>query len=266
MSDPASPVAPAPPRARQAYIALAFDIAMAIAIVLGVSLLCGMGWGLWRGFALAREGAPMHEAMRQLGVPGTVFQVVSTILAMAIAASTLLWWRRRPSREEWRHSLEAARRPGTWAWSIGTAVVTTLAVAVITQLAATVGIHPDPSNDAVVRELMRRSPWLLWPFAVLLAPMYEEVLFRRVFFGRLLEAGRPWAALLVGSSLFALAHELPGVGANGAPATLVLWFAYATMGAGFAFAYRRCGTLWAAVLSHMLHNLFACAMLWWSIT
>lgn len=249
------------PRERGPYAAFALDVLIAIAIVLGVSLACALGWGLVRGIALAREGLDAAQAMQRLGTPGALFQVVSTLLAMGAAAFALLAWRRRPDADERRRSRDAARRPSTWAWSLATAIATSLAVAAITQFAAFAGSQPDPSNEALVRGLMTQSPWMLWPFAVVLAPIYEEVLFRRVLFGRLLAAGRPVAGVCISAALFAIAHEPPGLTGNGLVGTSALLLAYASMGAGFALVYRRTGTLWAAILAHMLHNLIACLML-----
>lgn len=257
-----APETPRGPRERGPYAALALDVLIAVALVLGVSLVCAVGWGLVRAIALTRQGLDAAQAMQHLGTPGPIFQVASTVLAMGGAALALLWWRRRPDAGERSRSLDAARRPSTWAWALGTAIATSLAVAAITQLAASAGSQPDASNEALVRGLMTQSPWMLWPFAVVLAPIYEETLFRRVFFGRMLAADRPYAGVCISAVLFAIAHEPPGLTGNGLLGTSALLLAYASMGAGFALVYRRTGTLWAAILAHMLHNFFACLMLW----
>ena len=250
----------APTRERGPYAALALDVLIAIVLVFGLSIVCVLGWLIVHALASAHDGADLAQTMRHVGTPGAVDQVVTTMLAMGAAALVLLWWRRRPDADERRRSLEAARRPSTWGWAIATAIGTTLAVAAITQLAVFTGSRPDPSNEAIVRGLMTESPWLLWPFTVAFAPLYEEVLFRRVFFGRLQAAGRPIAGILVSAALFAIAHEPPGLTGNTLAGTGVLLLAYAAMGAGFALVYRRTGTLWAAILAHALHNFFACLM------
>ena len=43
-------------------------------------------------------------------------------------------------------------------------------------------------------------------FAVVLAPLYEELLFRRVLFGRLWHAGWPVLGIALSSVIFALVH------------------------------------------------------------
>jgi len=67
--------------------------------------------------------------------------------------------------------------------------------------------------------------------------------------------------MAVSAALFAFAHEIPGSGDGGVAAGLVLWSAYAVMGAVFAWTYRRTGTLWAAILAHGLHNALSLLML-----
>ena len=122
------------------------------------------------------------------------------------------------------------------------------------------GSAPVPTNLALVEEASRQWPVFLFLFAVLPAPAYEELLFRRVFFGRFLAAGRPWLGLLVSSVAFALVHEVPGISANPPLAVVQLWLIYGGMGAAFAWLYWRTGSLWAPFLAHALNNGIALAI------
>ena len=118
-----------------------------------------------------------------------------------------------------------------------------------------------PTNEAMVEEAAARWPVFLTLFVVILAPAYEELLFRRVLFGRFLRAGRPWLGLVLSSLAFALAHEVPFLShGNTLPAMLLLWVVYGGLGAVFAWVYWRTGTLWAAVLAHALNNGIALAL------
>lgn len=228
--------------------AFAIDLALAFAIAFVVLMLCGFAWAATHDPGQAADGAMRREG------PGPLAETIATIAAMGAAAAGLLLWRRRPSAAEWQASLAAARRPSTWGWSLLAAAGITLVLAAIGGGAAALGLQAEPSNDAIVRALLRQSPLLLWVFAVALAPVYEEVLFRRVLFGRFEQAGLPRTGLAVSAALFACAHEIPGAGAAPWAVGLVAWLAYATMGAVLALVYRRCGTLWAAILTHALHN------------
>ena len=116
------------------------------------------------------------------------------------------------------------------------------------------GIEPVPTNLALMEQAITRFPWFLALFAVVLAPAYEELLFRRVLFGRLWQAGRPVLGIVLSSLAFALVHEIPGTSANGPWEIAQLWLVYGGMGAAFAWLYQRTGTLWAPIAAHALNN------------
>lgn len=236
------------PRAYRLAVAFALDLAVAFALGLVAFMLCGFAW------AATHDGGTGADGAHRLVMPGPLAEVLSTVAAMGAAAAGLLLWRRRPSAEEWRHSFAMARLPSTWGMSALAAAILAVVVIGIGAIATGLGLQVEPSNDATLRALQRTHPALLWAFAVCFAPVYEEVVFRRVVFGRFVQAGLPRAGLFVSAALFALAHEAPGLGAHGLAASLVLWLVYATMGVAFALVYRRCGTLWAAILTHALHN------------
>ena len=235
-------------RASGLAVAFALDFAVACALALGALMLCGFAWAATHDLGSAANGG------QRLAMPGPLAEVLSTVAALGAAAAGLLFWRCRPTPEEWRRSLAAARRPATWSTAALAAALLGVAVIAIGAVASGLGLQVEPGNDATLRALQRAHPALLWAFAVCLAPVYEEVLFRRVVFGRFERAGLPRTGLVVSAALFALAHGASGPGAAGSGASLVLWLVYATMGATFALVYRRCGTLWAAILTHALHN------------
>ena len=238
--------------------AFAIDLAVVLATAFAVMLVCGIVWAATQDIGHASTGV---GASHRAAAPGPLAQVVSTFAAMGAAAVALLLWRRRPSPEAWRRSLAAAQQPSTWGRALRAAAITSVLVVVIGLAASASGLHPDPSNDAIIRALVRQHPVLLCAFVAGLAPMYEEVLFRRGIYGRFAEAGHPRIGMVISAALFAFAHEIPGTGDGGVAAGLVLWSAYAVMGAVFAWVYRRTGTLWAAILAHALHNALSLLML-----
>lgn len=237
------------------------DLAIAITLTFAILIVAGMLWGIVRGFELATSGVDPEGIAAHLGQPGALFQIGVSALSFGAAALVLVLWRRRPTAQERAHSRTAMRRASTWALAVGTGAMTSLLTSGLSWLAEMGGIELAPTNDAMIRALMAQSPWLLIGFAVCLAPVYEELLFRRVFYGRLLAAGRPLLGLALSAGLFAFIHEVPGVGGNPWSATLALWLVYAGMGVAFAMLYRRCGTLWAPIAAHATHNLLACLLL-----
>lgn len=245
------------------------DLLVGLGVLLSVSVGASVVWGLCRGFELAmqvrRQGlTPVPEQIAQaLGQPGAMAQMLMALASTASAALLLYFWRRRASVQERQASRAAIARRSTWVLIAGVALgifVFSTAFGVLTEH---LGIHPVPTNLALMEEAIDQRPWFLIAFAVVLAPACEELLFRRALFGRLLAAGRPWLGMLLSSLAFALLHEVPGISGNGPWAILQLWLVYGAMGAAFAWLYWRTGTLWAPIVAHGLNNAVALAALHW---
>ena len=252
--------------ARSPLAEFCIDVLIAIAVAFAMSILAGLAWGVYQGLQMALKGKLDPDALAaQAGQPGLVFLIVATALSLGTAAAVLLVWRRRPTDVERADSRKAAGRASTWLLAIGTGAGTALLAVGLSSLAEATGLDITPTNESAIRALGVQSPWLLVLFAAGLAPLYEETLFRRVLYGRLLAAGRPLLGLALSAGLFAFVHEVPGSGGTPWSGSLVLWLLYAGLGAVFALLYRRCGTLWAPIAAHATHNLIACAALLYDI-
>ncbi len=244
------------------------DLLIAFSTLFGLSLLCGLAWGAWRGIEigieLARNGgaAPSgQDVMDAMGTPGALAQLLMALVATGGAALVVYFWRRRATSAERAASTQAARKPSTWGWTLLVAACVFLGSSLIAALGKLLGVEPVPTNLPMMEQAITHYPVFLVAFAVFLAPAYEELLFRRVLFGRLWTAGRPWLGLLLSSTAFALIHEIPGTSDNGLAEILQLWLVYGGMGAAFAWLYRKTGTLWAAVAAHGINNAIALAAL-----
>ncbi|MCD9085187.1 type II CAAX endopeptidase family protein [Stenotrophomonas sp. SY1] len=265
---PTSPTSAASPNAGSPVAGFGLDLLIGVATLLGLSLFCSVVWGLWRGVEVGMEaarsgaGAPQaQEMVGLLGQPGALAQMLIALFATGGAALLLYFWRRRASPAERQLSRQAALRPSTWAWTVIVAGAVFAGSSLIGVVAKQFGIEPVPTNLPLMEQALANYPVFLVVFAVFLAPAYEEVLFRRVLFGRLWAAGRPWLGLVLSSAAFALVHEIPGTSPNGLPEMIQLWLVYGGMGAAFAWLYRRTGTLWAAVGAHAINNAIALAAL-----
>lgn len=93
--------------------------------------------------------------------------------------------------------------------------------------------------------------------AVVLAPLVEEVLFRRVLFSAFGRVLRPAAALAATSLLFGLAHHSHG----DFPWTVPV---HAWIGLVLGALVLRTGSLWPSVLAHGLNNAVALAWALWA--
>lgn len=258
------PTTPPVSRPGSPLLGFGLDILLAASILLGLSLLCGLAWGLWRGFevgmAVAREGGGAPDAAQlgaQLGQPGALAQMLIALVSTGLAALVLYFWRRPASQAERTASHAAVRRASTWGWTLLVAAGVFAGSSLIAWLGKQLGIEPVPTNLPLMEQALAHYPVFLVVFAVFLAPAYEELLFRRVLFGRLWAAGRPWLGMALSGAAFAFIHEIPGTTANGLPEVLQLWLVYGGMGVAFAWLYRRTGTLWAAIAAHTLNNAIA---------
>ena len=244
------------------------DLGLAAVILFGLSLTAGLGWGLYRGLMVGMQAAaPGGQApdpdtlTTMLGQPGPLAQILMALVATGGAALILYFWRRRASTAERESSHRALRAPSTWGWTLLVATLVIIGSNGIAFLARQAGIEPVPTNLDLMSRAVDQFPVFLMLFAVLLAPAYEELLFRRVLFGRLLQAGRPALGMLLSSLAFALVHEIPGTSANGPLEIAQLWVIYGGMGAAFCWLYQRTGTLWAPIAAHALNNAVALGVL-----
>ena len=272
---PASTTPPLPPASPSASGTLPgspvagffIDLGIAIVALFGLSLISGLVWGLYRGAVVgadaARQGGTLDPAAlaQQLGQPGALAQILIALVSTGGTALLLYFLRRRADAGQRRASLQAARRPSTWGWTALVAIGVVIGSNLIAFLAKQAGIEPVPTNLALMEQALAGFPWFLAVFAVVLAPAYEELLFRRVLFGRLWQAGRVWLGMLLSSLAFALIHEIPGTSANGPWEIAQLWLVYGGMGAAFAWLYQRTGTLWAPIVAHGVNNAIALAAL-----
>lgn len=249
---------------RHALPAFALDVALALALSFSMLMLGLVGWGAWQGIRIAQQqgGAPDAQALQaQLGTPPVLFLILTTLVSTGGTAVVLYLWRRRATSAERRDSLTRVRLPATWGWALVAGLATFVFSSLMSASGRALGLDLEPSNQDLIQEGFARFPVFLALFAVVLAPLYEELLFRRVLFGRLWQAGWPLLGLALSSLVFALVHELPGLNGKPIASTLFLVLVYAGMGGIFAWVYRRTGTLCAPIAAHILNNAIALAVL-----
>ncbi|WP_425600130.1 CPBP family intramembrane glutamic endopeptidase, partial [Xanthomonas arboricola] len=270
---PPPPRPPPPPAAGTApllppLLGFGIDVLIATGLLLSLSVAGFALWGVFRGVSAVQaakaQGLTLSssEIMATIGQPGVLVQLLTALVSTASPALLLYYWRRRATTDEHRASRAAARRASTWGWTALIAVGVFLLSNLVSVAASALGIKPVPTNLPLMEEAIKQWPLALVVFAVAIAPAYEELLFRRVLFGRLLAAGRPWLGIALSSAIFALVHEVPGVSGNGPAAIAQLWLVYGGMGAAFAWLYWRTGTLWAPIVAHGVNNATALAALY----
>ncbi len=242
---------------RQALADFAWNVLLLVLLVLVLTALAGIVWALLAGVAAAMRGEDVAAALRSTPV---LAMLAITVFGMAASAVSMYLLRRPASATERALSCARARQPRTWLLAAGVGVGLFLSVTAITVLARKLGVAPDPANLALIRQAWASNPILLGLFVIVLAPLYEELLFRRVLFGRLWDAGWPWLGMLSSGLVFALAHELLSLFRDASPGAFLLLALYMSMGVVFAWLYRRTGTLWAPILAHAVNNVLALAV------
>ena len=239
---------PSPPNPAAALALRACVVDVALAVIITLAMI-GAGQLAW-SFG---QGRGTHAP------PPLAWQAFIGSGAVAMAAVVLALWRRRWHPDEFALSRAAASRAATWwrvlATAAGCTVIATSAGVALDAL----GIEARASNSAPIASLHASQPLATFMLAVVLAPLYEELLFRRVLCGRLVDAGLPRIAIIASAVLFATSHELPGMGDAHWLGGLVIWLAYVLIGMAFGALYVRTGTLAAPVAAHALHNAIAYA-------
>lgn len=261
---PAAAAAPAPLPLGRALRRFALEVLIVGVLFALLSLVGALAWGFWRGLMLAVHGNVPQDAaamMEAIGRPGPLAVMAMSVLSVGGSALLAMAWRAPLRPGERQASAAALRRFTTWLLVLFTGAATIIWSIVGAQVAAAFQETLQPSNLELVRGTMGRHPLLLVVFAMVLAPLYEELLFRRVLFRRLWCDGWPRLGMLLSGLLFALMHEPPILGGKPLIAAAPLWLVYTGMGIAFAWVYRRTGSLWAAVLAHALNNAFAIGML-----
>lgn len=223
------------------------DLALSVVLMTAFSLL---GSALW-AFA---EGVNGVKPAQNASMSGAM--IALSLLSTAASALIVYYFRRRATPAERASSWRSLWRISAWGWIAVAVLACLLFNAGIGVLAQRLQIVATPTN-MILGDAIRSHPFALLIFAVLIAPAYEELLFRRVLFGRLWAAGRPWLGLALSSIAFALLHEVPGLSANPPAAMALLWLGYAFMSLCFGWVYYRSGSLWAAFAAHALNNLLA---------
>lgn len=257
-----TPVAVPPPNPLGGF---ALDFFIAIGVLIGTVFAGMVAWGFFKAVQLGMQNpdvAANPDALtKAMGEPGPAVLMIVSSLGMALAALATYYWRRRATTEERIRSKAAASKARTWVEAIGLGVALYLASTTLMWGLDKAGHQPNPTNMAMLEAVLAYSPALLVLVAVVMAPIFEELLFRRVLFGRLWAAGKPVAGMVASSVLFAFAHEVPGTTDSPWAMTLILLLFYAAMGACMAWIYRRTGTLWAPIATHATNNLLGVGMM-----
>lgn len=138
-------------------------------------------------------------------------------------------------------------RRGIFWWGIGGFSVTTACAVIAVLLNGLIlgdNVQEQSSVNAFTQATSGADLALLVVSACLLAPVFEEFLFRGFVYRNIRDKLGPWLALVLSSAFFAAAHL--------DPTNFLPLFA---IGGCCAYAYERSGSLWVPMLIHAAWNL-----------
>ena len=138
---------------------------------------------------------------------------------------------------------------------LGLCLLIMLCTYVLNQL----GLDLRPGNQALLEDTGKGTPLMMGIFTLMIAPIFEELLFRKQIFARFHKAGYVICAYVSSSFLFAFMHEPEPT--QGLARWGLMLLLYVVIGAGFAWVYQKTGRLWPAILAHATYNLLAIGVL-----
>ena len=110
-------------------------------------------------------------------------------------------------------------------------------------------------NQALLEVLISENMILMMFASVILAPIFEELLFRGTCFAWLYEI-HPLLAHLLSGFLFGFVHVMNAV-LSGNIGEIVQVFSYFFMGVGLSYLYEKTNNIYVPIITHALNNLIA---------
>ena len=104
-------------------------------------------------------------------------------------------------------------------------------------------------NEQTVQSMISSLPWLMLINAGILAPINEEIIFRKSFKNIF---SNKWAFVLVSGFVFGLMHVLGNVSSW---IDVLYIIPYGALGGAFAYAYHKTDTIFTPISFHMFHNI-----------
>lgn len=146
----------------------------------------------------------------------------------------------------WQNFRDEEKAPigQTISWGIAGFFLVMIAQYIAIYIETLLGINPGSDNTGRIIEISQVAPFMIVA-TVLLGPILEEILFRRVIFGSFLPSMKFFGAALISSIVFAAIHM-----------DFTHMLIYMACGFTFAFIYYKTKRLLASIITHVLMNGF----------
>lgn len=174
-----------------------------------------------------------------------IYALITYSLMMVAGFGILIYtWEQYPQPIFQRLSFSGRNR--WWAWSLG-AYFVALPLVLLTSVFSQQLLHNQGGGNPLLEVILAshdyRSFAILWFMVAVMAPIFEETLFRGFLLPSLLPSMRPVIAMLTSGGLFAIAHL-------NAADLLPL----AVLGTILGYVYWRSGNILASILLHGIWN------------
>ena len=190
--------------------------------------------------------------------------IVLTVVAALVIIGVLVLWLSRYHRG-WLEVLRLPE-PGTWRKEVGSGVLFGIGLypvmvfvvgGLLTVLLQTISGEPVEAPEQVGEHLPAVGTALTVVYAIVIAPIGEELFFRGVLFRALRDRHGFWVGA-VGSSIgFGLIHFIPGSAIDAALLMTVMFFT----GIALCFIYERRRTIVAPIAAHVTFNVIGIVLI-----
>jgi len=180
-----------------------------------------------------------------LGKSTTEMQTLAIPYWLVISFSVTLFIVLFLLRKEYKtnhRSLNAASVPSSISWAIFGVFLALFAQTVAANIELMLGIETGSENTAQIINLIEQFPIVILISSVI-GPILEEIVFRKIIFGRLHQRFGFFLSALISSVIFALAHF--------EPEHVIL---YSAMGFTFAFLYVKTKRILVPIFAHVAMN------------
>jgi membrane protease YdiL (CAAX protease family) len=189
--------------------------------------------------------------------------VLTTAAALVMLGVLLLWL--STYHRGWLGVMRLPER-GTWRNEIGSGVLFALGLypvmvilvgGLLTYLLQTISGQQVEAPEQVGEHLPAIGTALTIVYAIVIAPVGEELFFRGVLFRSLRDRHGFWVGAMGSAVGFALFHYIPGSAVDAALLMIVMFFT----GLALCFIYERRGTIVAPLAAHVTFNVIGIVLL-----
>ncbi len=110
-------------------------------------------------------------------------------------------------------------------------------------------VRQQAANEELVQQMLKALPWVMVINTGLLAPIIEEICFRKTFYDALKK--KRWVFILSSGIFFGALHVIFSIRT---PLDLLFIIPYSSLGIAFAYMYDKTESVFTSISMHAMHN------------